>query len=312
MPPIGKQRHFEILRTALALAEERGSVAIDDAAAEAEASPEELRRILDPLLFLEFRTPDGTVVGEERAFFLTEDAHLQVTGDHWLRDLASEPPAPDAALRLLVAALTMQALATQPTPDLDDAIKKLRGIVAIELEVPVDRPPFLSTVEKARWDGRSVRFRYLAEGASAPRELAALPLRVFCKWGHWYLHGRLLEEHAPRYFRVDRMLDCAMGEERFDPPEHDAIPDWFDLSAHERTVRVRVAPEVVDILPQPHRVGETTHLGDGRVEVDVTVTGDRRLEHLLVCLPADADIVSPPEYNELRRKHARTLLAQYE
>ena len=39
--------------------------------------------------------------------------------------------------------------------ELDDAVKKLRGIVATELEVPVDRPPCLDVVERAHekgWD----------------------------------------------------------------------------------------------------------------------------------------------------------------
>jgi hypothetical protein len=47
------------------------------------------------------------------------------------------------------------------------------------------------------------------------------------------------------------------------------------------------------------------------VELDVTVSGDRRLDYLLVTLDADVEIVSPPEARERQRAVARELLAQY-
>jgi predicted DNA-binding transcriptional regulator YafY len=93
--------------------------------------------------------------------------------------------------------------------------------------------------------------------------------------------------------------------------DDDAIPDWFDLSAHARTVRVRAPEAAIDVLPQPLTLGDAEPAGDGWVEVDITVAGDRRLEHLLVCLPPEAEVVAPEEYKELRREHARSLLEQF-
>lgn len=311
MPLLTKDRHFEVLRTVLALVEEQGSVALADGAAAAGVDEGTLRGLLGPVLFLAFRTATGELLQETDAFLLTEDDVLCVTGAHWLRDLAGDPPAPDVALRLLIAALTVQTLSTQPTPNLDDAVKKLRGVVAVELNVPVDRPPCLDVVQQAWHEGRSARMRYLSDAASAAHDMEVLPHRVFCRWGHWYLVGRIPTEDWARTFRIDRMQDAAVGDVRFDPPDIVEIPEWFDLSAHERTVRVRCTPEVLDVLPQPMRVGETTAVGADQVEVDLTVTGDRRLEHLLVCLPADSTVVSPEEYVQVRRDHARRLLAAF-
>ena len=310
MPALTKERHFQVLRAALALAEERGSVSLAEAAAATGVMADELHQLLEPVLFLEFRTPDGVLVHEERAFLLTEDGYLVVASGNWLRDIAAEPPPPDVALRLLIAGLTVQTLATEPTPHLDDALKKLRGVVAVELQVPVERPACLTTVERAWYGGRSLRFRYRAESASAAHDQEALPHRVFCRWGHWYLLGRIPTETLVRAFRIDRMLSAELGDLEFDPPENVEIPEWFDLSAHEHTVRVRCTREAIDVLPQPMQVGAADELGAGRVAVDLTVSGDRRLEHLLVCLPVDADVLSPPEYRDLRRDHARQLLAR--
>jgi predicted DNA-binding transcriptional regulator YafY len=263
------------------------------------------------VLYLEFRTGTDAIVSEERAFLLTEDGRLMVEQEHWLRDLASEAPDPDTALRLLVAGLAFQSVATRPTPDLDRALTKLRAVVAAQLRVSVERPPCLPAAQEAWRDGRSLRFRYLSDGAEVATDREAVPHRVYCKWGHWYFQGRELDDAGAKSFRVDRMLNAAPGDVASDPPTDADIPDWFDLREYERTVTLRLAPAQLDALPRPHRVERIVTLERGRVEADVTVIGDRRLEYLLVCLDPDVDVVGPPEYQELQRSHAAQLLAAY-
>jgi hypothetical protein len=41
------------------------------------------------------------------------------------------------------------------------------------------------------------------------------------------------------------------------------------------------------------------------------VLGDHRLDHLLVCLEPDDEVVAPAEYAERRRARAAELLAAY-
>ena len=73
MPPLGKQRHFEILRQVLAMAEERRAISLVDAAAAVGVRPDELKELLDPVLFLAFRTGLGDLIEQSRSFLLTED-----------------------------------------------------------------------------------------------------------------------------------------------------------------------------------------------------------------------------------------------
>ena len=107
------------------------------------------------------------------------------------------------------------------------------------------------------------------------------------------------------------MLEARIGTAPFDPPDDVVVPEWFDLSEHDRTVRVRMRSAALESLPAPHRLGLATELGDGRVELDVTVLGDRRVEQLLLCLEPDDEVVAPEEYAEMRRAHAARLLALY-
>jgi predicted DNA-binding transcriptional regulator YafY len=309
---IAKQRHFEILREVLALVEEQGSAPLSVAAAHVGVGDAELRTLLDPVLYLEFREhDDGALVSMTGAFLLTEDDVLLLDQGHWLRNLTAAPPDGDTALALLVAGTTMQAIATAPTPDLDRAMQKLARVVDVTLRLPVDLPDSLAIVQEATRDGRSLRIRYLVDAADEPTDREILPYRVYSKWGHWYVHGLALDREEPHHYRVDRILDATIGDTEFDPPADDEIPDWFDLSEHARTFRVRMRADALDSLPAPHQLGDQTDRGDGTVELDVTVNGDRRLEHMLVSLPADSEVVSPPELATLRREHAARLLEAY-
>ena len=312
MPALSKQRHFEILREVLALAEERESIELADAAAAVDIDPERLHDLLQPVLFLEFKTPRGNIVGAAEEFLLTEDGRLMVSQDHWLRSLCAEPPDPDTALRLLIAGLVFQSVETIADRDLARAVTKLRAAVAAGLRVTVEVPACLGVAQEAWRDGCSLRFDYMSDNASVATEREALPYRVYCKWGHWYFQGRELQDAEPKQFRIDRMVRAELGDVAFEPPPDVEIPDWFDLHEYERTVRLRLRREQLDGLPRPHRATVVDELADGLVVADVIVTGERRLEYLLLCLDPDVVVIEPAEYAALQRAAAERVLAAYD
>jgi hypothetical protein len=311
MAKLSKARQFEVLRTVLGLVEERGSATLEELADETGVPADVLRDTLDAALFVDYLTADGELVSESHCFLLDEHDVVSLTERHWLRDLDAGAPPPATALRLLLAGVTMQALAGRPTPNLDTALAKLRGVVACELHLSADVPPALGAVRQALDDHRSLEVEYRSERDDVARRRELLPHRVWSKWGHWYLTARDVNDSEAKQFRVDRMLAARLGPTPFDPPEGVEIPDWFDLSDADRTVRVRMSSASLESLPSPHRLGDATEHGDGVVELDITVIADRRLEHLLVSLPSDAEVVAPVDYADLRREHAHRLLAAY-
>jgi predicted DNA-binding transcriptional regulator YafY len=107
------------------------------------------------------------------------------------------------------------------------------------------------------------------------------------------------------------MHDAHLGVVEFDPPPDTEIPDWFDLTEHERRVTLCLRTEQVDALPRTSRVVERREVDDDLVEVDVVVTGERRLDHLLVTLDPDVQVVAPEEARARQREHAAELLAAY-
>jgi predicted DNA-binding transcriptional regulator YafY len=311
MPPVGKHRQFEVINTVLALAEETdGGVGLEHAAAEVDMDPAALKDLLEMVLYLEYRDAIGVIVDETRAFLFTEDGRITVTDDHWLRSLAARPPAPLTALRLLAAGTVAQVLLS-PNADLDRAVRKLDAHLQSSVLIPVDRPPSLDVAEAARREGVSLRIRYTNDaGDTTDREIE--PWHVMANWGKWYVQGPEVGDGTPKWWRVDRMVSAEVGDVPFEATEPLDIPEVFDVSHAERTVRLRLPRATLDNLPTPHRIDDLTDEPDDSAMViaTITVTAEHRLDHLLVAAGPDAEVLDPPEYAARRRAHAAKLLSE--
>ena len=105
------------------------------------------------------------------------------------------------------------------------------------------------------------------------------------------------------------MSAVSVGTVGFDPPV--APPereDWFDLSELRRTVTVVVPESRVPALPQPFEELSPC-AGTRRTRAaELALNGDRHLDHLLISLGADGDVVAPEEYRARRRAVPRALL----
>lgn len=316
MPPVPASRKFEIVTQALALAEERGFVALSDAATEIGVTVDQLRELLEPVLYLEFPDGQGEVIGHTHEFVLDEDDVLQLEAGHtnWLRDLVATAPSNEGLLRLYIAATVFQATSPRPSVDLDRALAKLRQAIAMEMVIPVDRPRATEVADQARTAHRSLRFRYVKWKSTVAEDREILPYDIYSDWGHWYAWGPKVDDPdaVARTWRIDRMHDPVLGDRTFDPPLDLPPRGWFDLSEHTRTVTVVVPETRLPALPRPHTVVSRDLAPDGRVRAVIEVAGDRQLDHLLVSLGPDGEVLDPPEYARRRRDEARRLLAHVE
>ena len=86
----------------------------------------------------------------------------------------------------------------------------------------------------------------------------------------------------------------------------------FDLSELEHRLTVRVRSSLIDAFRAfDVRVEAERGLGDGTVEADLVVFGERRLDQLLLSLGPDGEILAPTEYRTRRADGARALLDRY-
>lgn len=296
MSALTKRQRFDLLTAAMAMAEERDGVPISVAARELGVDEPVLLDVLESVLGLEFRLRDPIALAAGAddpvdrvrdpvdftyAFEITERGVFQVRAEHWLRDIAAEPPEPDAALRLLLAASAMRA-ADEITPThLGGAITKLRHVLAAEIVVTVNTPGALTVVRDAIGRARTLEFRYVKVGNTAPTARTVVPHRVFFRWGAWYLLATPVGTEDVRTFRVDGMVDPSVGADEATPQPVEIPAEW-DLAAAMQVVDVTVDAADLALLRGAFGVESAAPLGDDRVRVAVTVRGAEQLENLML------------------------------
>lgn len=310
MPNVSKDRHFDVIRVVFALAEERGGIPLADAASAVALDAETVRALIEPVLYLEFRDELDELIDETRAFIIDEDDTVRVDEGHWLRSLVAVAPSPLVALRLYAAARTAAGSLANPPMPLRSAMHKLEELLEGSVVIPSERPPNLDACVSASRGRRAIRIVYTNDaGDTSTREIE--PFHVFANWGKWYVQGPAVGDAVVKSWRVDRMLEVTTLDPSFAPPAPLDIPERFDLTEYERTVRMRLPDATVDNLPTPLRVDDIVEVGVGLVEATFTVMGNHRFRHLLVAAGPDAVIIDDVAAESVRRAHASDLLSAY-
>ena len=168
----------------------------------------------------------GLSAGEARALFLL------------VGPAASVDPEAKAALRKLVRAL--------PETFRTDAQAAAEAIVidAGEWGRPRDEPPtLLPELQIAVVERRRVRIRYAAWNRE-PADRLVDPWGLVQKHGHWYLLGAV--DGTERTYRVDRMLDVAVTEERASRPDDlDLVEIWERVTSEVDRQRASASATVI-------------------------------------------------------------------
>ena len=310
MAAMGTSRRFEILTAALALAEPAGAVSLRDAASHLDIAEDALRSVISDMLFVEFRTADGERISVVGAYDIVGDE--LVIHDDWLRNLSGGRPSARAAVVLSLAAGAYRRIADPVPTALVTAIEKLHGIVDVDIPVPVDRPTTYSVVRQARDRRRSLRFRYVKYKDQVVTDREVFPYDLFQEEGGWYVSGPEVGGGDEKKWRVSRMTDVEIGDARFELPTDRSRTRTTDLSHLAIRVEIRIPARLLPALPEPHVIVEQHPENGGRVRAIVEVLGERQLDHLLVALGPEGEVIEPAEYRDRRRARARELLAHVE
>jgi len=261
----------------------------------------------------------------------TPDTLIDVTieGDRvWLRfaDVFARPLrlTPEQGLALVAAGSAWRGVqGAEPDGPLATALDKVAAVLDIDPDEAISvalggdaRPGTIDALRRAVAEHRRVRIDYYAFGRDQRRSREVDPHAVFAEDGAWYVRGHCHLARGERLFRVDRIYDVTLLDERFDPPEGvaDGAPEGavFDPGPEVPRVTLDLAPAgrwVVETYP----VEEVVEGGDGRLRVRLAVSATPWLERLLVRLGPDARVVEADD-DALRlagRTAARRLLARY-
>jgi predicted DNA-binding transcriptional regulator YafY len=156
--------------------------------------------------------------------------------------------------------------------------------------------PHLDVVADAVWTGRRLDLRYV----DAERRVD--PLGLVLKAGRWYLVAA--HRGRPRTYRVGRIAQAAVRDERAERPDGFDLATWwatssadFDRAIRRTTVTVRVSERGLRLLPRAITLPDVDAPEpgpDGWYELTVPVESDEVAAHQLLALAGHVEVLAPP------------------
>ncbi|MFD7624739.1 helix-turn-helix transcriptional regulator [Streptomyces sp. NPDC059851] len=230
--------------------------------------------------------------------------------------------AADEATALLVAA---RAVATLPGLRESDRDALLRATAKLEaaageaagassrLSVTFEAEGgVFADVDRAIAERRRLWLRYYSPARDELTERTVDPIRLFAV-GHTYMEGWCHLSEARRTFRLDRVAEIRLLDERSEPPAiepRDLSVGLVQPAAEDPQVVVEVGPAGRWVAEYyPHDSAE--ELSDGGLRITLRSPDPGSLRRLALRLGRDGRIVSPPELAESARQAAREALAGY-
>lgn len=232
-------------------------------------------------------------------------------------------PAADLGLGAVLATAELKLLAALPV-ELRERAELVRG--RFHLDTPgwfqeIEPAPQLAALAEAVWQQRLVRLRYRRAGRLGKEvERTLAPLGLVLKAGAWYLVGRAAAQ--PRTYRVSRVLELCVLEERFERPAgFDLAAFWQEWSRrYERSVYraeavVRLSPRGLTqapflLAPAVARAAQETAEppdADGWRRAVLPIESIEHARGDLLRLGAELEVLEPAELRERMAQTARAL-----
>ncbi|MDF4249516.1 YafY family protein [Streptomyces sp. WMMB303] len=167
-------------------------------------------------------------------------------------------------------------------------------------------------VDRAIAERRRLWIRYYSPARDELTEREVDPIRLFAV-GHTYVEAWCRLSEARRTFRLDRVAEIKLLDERSDPPPiepRDLSAGLVQPAATDPEVVVEVGPGGRWVAEYyPHDSAE--ELADGGLRITLRTPDPASLRRLALRLGADGRITAPEELARSAREAAREALAAY-
>ncbi len=255
----------------------------------------------------------GYTPGDLMEAYIDEDEVIIDAADYFAR---APRLTSTEALGLLAAGMTIVG-SGQGSPDLERAVKKLTKALlpdagsAISVDVSGESET-LSHLRTAAADSIVTRITYrsLSREEETVREIE--PWTVFNTLGNWYVQGYCRLVEGERVFRVDRIRDLVLTDDRFERPA--TVPDpqvSYTPSDDDVVARILLSPGAAWVLDYyPVEVARTRK--DGSIEIRFYSPDAEIPARLLLRLGGSARLLEGDAVRGRIDEIARELQAKYQ
>jgi len=176
---------------------------------------------------------------------------------------------------------------------------------------PPAKDSVLGRLQRAIAERRAVRLAYHSASRDAETDRIVHPYTLAQRFGHWYLYGHDPGRGKALAFRVDRIRDCAVTDQRFDPPgEAELARARLFSEAEGEPPRVRVAPAAVAWAVARPGVRLVKREKGGAV-VELPGASAEWATRFALSLGGDAEVIAPAPARRHFCEAVRRTLARY-
>ena len=169
----------------------------------------------------------------------------------------------------------------------------------------------IALIKRSIREQRLIAFDYYYEKGQARRRIE--PRLVVFQWTAWYVFGYCLDRQDWRMFKLARLWDLTMCDERF--PDREIPPERSDFGAFltdgERLVAL-FAPSVRYQLIETYGLDCYTVTEDGRLRLEIGYTNRDFIISWLLGFGEKARVLEPPALAQALREIAGKMLALYD
>ncbi|MFD5214802.1 helix-turn-helix transcriptional regulator [Microbacterium sp. NPDC058345] len=294
---------------------ERGQVTLDEAAADFDVTPSEMRSMVEKLTVIGLPGDSGYWQLPQEMFdidwdLLDEHDVIEITNDVALRRV------PRFTAREAAALLAgLQMVASVPAVSESGLVS---GLMAKLSRGSADAPPDLvvapvavtevqTAVSRALHEGVAVRFTYQAPDAE-PTKRTVDPMQILITNGQWYLQGWCHLRQAMRTFHLDRVSDPELTDIAIthrDVP----VPEGFGQDAETGRVTVRLPERLASLLDGFTR--EEVSRSDGSLTVRLRMADPRAIKRIAGRFGGALEVLDPAVGRAATREWAEAGLALY-
>lgn len=166
-------------------------------------------------------------------------------------------------------------------------------------------------VKRAILSRRLLSFTYYSSAGQRTRRRAE-PVKLVFKSGCWYLQAFCLARRDWRVFRLVRMDDLQVEEERFAPrPAPAGLENPPPEGYQAARIRLRFQPEVTYRVRDYFHPSQVTVEKDGCLLVECAFPEDNWLLGFLLSFGGQVEVLSPAYWREMVRREAEKIVRHY-
>jgi len=178
---------------------------------------------------------------------------------------------------------------------------------------PPAKDSLLGKLQRAIAERRAVRLRHYTASRDAESERIVHPYTLAQRLGHWYLYG--LDEGRERAlpFRLDRIRECEVTDQRFDAPSASELSGARLFSEARGTpVRIRLGRQAAAwALARPGQLQVVKRDSKGGAVVDVAGVSEEWATRFALSFGGDAEVVGPAPARRHFAEAVRRALGRY-